>query len=77
MMAVKVAKVAKCQRCSRRLRNRRFQDSVAFTSAGAITAVVCPDCLTAEEFIGAEVTAATSEIGFTPAGLVATRPKSP
>lgn len=75
-MGVKVAKVAKCDRCARRLRNRRFQDSVAFTSAGSITAVVCADCLTAEEFIGAEVVAATADIGWTPDGLVVTRPKS-
>jgi hypothetical protein len=69
------AKVAKCDRCKSRLRNRRWNSSVAFTSAGAITALVCPDCLTAEEYIDSEMLAATHEVAVTTNGLIMSRPK--
>lgn len=74
-MGVKVAKVPKCERCSRRLRKRLFEDSVAYTSAGQITALVCRDCLTPDEFISSEITDALYDVGFGPTGLIMSRPK--
>jgi hypothetical protein len=69
------AKVLRCDRCSKRLRNRSWSNSVAFTSAGTITAWVCSGCLTVEEYVDSEILAATREVAISTDGLVVSRPK--
>jgi hypothetical protein len=75
MMAARELPVVKCDRCRRRLRNRRLDTSVAFTSEGTISAFVCGDCLTPAEYIDSELLAAIHEVAITPDGLILSRPK--
>jgi hypothetical protein len=72
--AAKDMKALRCQRCSRRLRNHLMNSAVAFTSDGAITAVVCIACLTVEEFMDSEMFAATHEVVFA-RGQILAQPK--